>query len=250
MLGYTNIPATLCEYALVNRKINQLKLYIYLKLNCNGKISYNNSSYSKWAKELVVSSRTTKNSLTWLIENKWITVNSKKNTLKIISYKKLSKKLGLKFKTGYLFEPTNYKYFKAMCCGVVLTFYIGKKRYFNRQSGDRKGSARLKNCKKNNGFTPMPNDYLAKCLNVSTATAYRYKEEAEEAGFIETKANFSYILNKDGQKITTDHYYTFILANQEEGKPNTVKKSKKYLRTVEADLIRSHIALKKKNVGF
>ena len=107
MLGYTNIPATLCEYALVNRKINQLKLYIYLKVNCSGEISYNYKSYSKWSKELEISSKTTKSSLAWLIENKWVTVNSKKETLKIISYRKLSKKLGLKFKTGYLFEPTN-----------------------------------------------------------------------------------------------------------------------------------------------
>ncbi|MFC4687848.1 hypothetical protein ACFO4P_12965 [Epilithonimonas pallida] len=250
MLGYTNIPASLCEYALVNQKINQLKLYIYLKINCSGEISYDVSSYGKWAKELSVSSRTIKNSLVWLIKNKWITVDSIQNTLRIISYKNLAIKLDLKFKTGFLFEPENYKYFKAMCCGVVITFYMGRKRYFNRQSGNIKGFAISKNCKKNDGFTPMPNNYLAKSLNVSTATAYRYKEQAENGGFIETKSNLNFVMNSKGEKITSDNYFAFILNHKEEGKPNTIRNHKKHLQEVDADLIHSFITLKKKNVGF
>ncbi|MDQ0592176.1 DNA-binding transcriptional regulator YhcF (GntR family) [Chryseobacterium ginsenosidimutans] len=250
MLGYTNIPASLCEYALVNQKINQLKLYIYLKLNCSGEIRYDEKSYSKWAKELEVSSKTIKNSLSWLKNNKWVTVNSKKDTLRIISYKKLANKLCLKFKSGYLFEPTHYKYFKAMCCGVVITFYMNKKRYFNRQSGNIKGFAISKNCKRNKGFFPMPNNYLAKCIGVSLATAYRYKTEAEQRNFIDTKSQTTYILNKDNKKIASDNYYAYVFANKIEGNPNTIRKTKKYLKQVEADLIRSYIVLKKKNVGF
>lgn len=137
-----------------------------------------------------------------------------------------------------------------MCCGVVLTFYMGRKRYFNRQSGNTKGFATLKNCKKNDGFTPMPNNYLAKSLKVSTATAYRYKEQAEKGGFIETKSNLNFVTNSNGERITSDNYFAFILAYKEEGKPNTIRNHKKHLQEVDADLIHSYIVLKKKNVGF
>lgn len=250
MLGYTNIPATLCQYALVNKKINELKLYIYLKINSNGEIGYNRYSFSKWAKKLDLSSKTVKNSLAWLIKSKWITVNSIKGTLKIIGYKRLSKKLNLKFKSGYLFEPINYKYFKAMCCGVVITYYMDKKRYFSRQSGNKKGFATLQNCKRNNGFYSMPNNYLAKCLNVSLATAYRYKKEAETGGFIETKPNFSYIENEEGKRISSEYYNLFITVNKFNEEPNILRKTKRSLKKVEADLIHSYIVLKKKNLGF
>ncbi len=250
MLGYTNIPATLCEYALVNRKVNQLKLYIFLKINSNGEVGFNDRCYNEWARAISVSSKTIKNSLVWLIKNKWITVNSKRKTIKIISYRNLARKLNLKFKNGYLFEPTDYKYFKGMCCGVVITFYMNRKRYFNRQSGNIKGFAKSKNCKKNDGFTPMPNNYLANSICVSLATAYRYKVEAENGGFIETKSNLMYILDVKGKRISSENYYTFIIAANQESQPNIIRNHKKHLMKVDADLIRSYIVLKKKNVGF
>ena len=211
---------------------------------------YNSSSYSKWAKDLCISSKTVKSSLQWLIKNRWVTVNSKRGSLRIISYKKLAWKLDLKFQTGFLFEPDNYQYFKAMCCGVVLTFYLNRKRYFNRRSVNIKGFANSTNRRKYSGFYPMPNEYLAQCLGVSITTAYRYKTEAERGNFIETKSNFSHVLNADNEKITSDNYFAFILNNQTFGLPNTIRKGKKYLKEVEADLIHSNITLKKKNVKF
>jgi len=96
----------------------------------------------------------------------------------------------------------------------------------------------------------MPNNYLAKSLGISLATAYRYKREAEAGEFIKTKSQNSYVLNKNGEKVTSENYYAFILASKYEGKPNIIRKTKKYLKEVDADLISSYIVLKKKNVGF
>ena len=169
---YTNIPILLCEFALVNRKVNQLKLYIYLKLNSEGYIEFDDLNFKKWADQIGVSERTIKTSLSWLIKEKWLTVNGKRNVIHVISYKKLKKKLNLNFKTGILFEPVeriSYLYFRAFCCASVIQYYLGKKRYFERQSVTIKGVAN-KNCKINRGFYPMANSYLAKCLGVSLST--------------------------------------------------------------------------------
>jgi len=65
MIGYNNIPVSLCEFALVNRKINQLKLYIHLKLN-----SDDENSSKEWSKKIGISSTTIKTSHEWLIKNK------------------------------------------------------------------------------------------------------------------------------------------------------------------------------------
>ena len=273
MRGYTNIPVSLCKFALVNRKINQLKLYIHLKLNSDGFVVYDEKSYKEWSKEIGISSKTIKTSLDWLIKNKWITVNGKRNALHIISYKKIGQKIGLNFKSGILFEPTclaDYEYFKAFCCATVICYYLNKKRYFDRQSVIIKGVATT-NCKRTNGFYPIPNGYLAKCLGVSLATAFRFKKEAEDAGFIETKAGFGYLLDEKDEKDSDiekkSKYKIKKVKNKEKifktedyeiikqilvdvyKEPNRLRKGKRYLKWVESDLIHCVIKTKKKGYG-
>ncbi|MFP5437250.1 MAG: hypothetical protein ACLGH8_05665 [Bacteroidia bacterium] len=250
MKHYTNIPVSLCEFALVNRKINQLKLYVYLKLNSDGYIEFNHQRLAIWAYELGISIRTAKTAIEWLINNKWLTVNGKRNSLHIISYKNLGRKLHLQFGTGVILDITNqidYKHFKSFCCASVITFYLNKKRYFNKQSAINKGIAKT-NCKRINGFYPMANSYLAKCINVSTTTAYRIKKDAEVSGFITTKSEFSHIETKSGRKVDKYSYETIWYSIVKEGLPNRLRRGKKYLLQVESDLIRSVLKLKAKRL--
>lgn len=251
MRGYTNIPVSLCEFALVNRKVNHLKLYIHLKLNSDGFVVYDEKSHKEWSKEIGISSKTIKTSLDWLIKNKWITVNGKRNALHIISFKKLGQKLGLNIKSGILFEPKSqidYGCFKAFCCATVICYYLNRKRYFDRQSVIIKGITNT-NCKRTSGFYPMANGYLANCLGVSLATAFRFKKEAEEAGFIETIASFSYLVDNLGNKAKKEHYEVARYINAMEGLPNRLRKGKRYLKQVESDLIHCVLKTKKKEYG-
>lgn len=245
MKDFTNIPVSLIQYALVNRKINHLKLYIHLKLKDNGYVVYNNHSCKIWAEEIGIHEKTVKSSLDWLIAKKWVTGNKKRCVLRIISYRNLSLKLDLSLKTGYLFEPENYKNFKALCCAVVICYYLCKKRYFNRRSGNIKGFP-ITNSQKSNGFYPMANGYLANCLNVSISTACRYKQEAEETGYIKTKRNLSFLEDRSGNRAKSECFEVAKYVNNLEGLPNRIRKGKKYLKQVEADLIHSYIKCKKK----
>ena len=249
MRTFTNIPVSLCEYALVNRKINQLKLYIYLKLISDGYVVMSNSCNKQWSEAIGVHEKTVKSSLKWLIRHKWITVNSNRNALRIISYKNLSRKLGLGLKTGYLYEVEqveDFKKLKALCCATVITYYMNRKRFFDKkQSGCIKGRPTT-NCKKKNTFYPMPNNYLARSTNVSTATAYRYKHEAEKSGYIETKSNYSIVETRQGDKILLDSYNVILKGILNDEQPNRLKKGKFYLEWEESTLIRSCIKTKKK----
>lgn len=245
MKSFTNIPVSLIEYALVNRKINQLKLYVYLKMNCEGYIVYDETSCKKWATEMGVTKKTITSSLNWLFKNGWITGNRKRFSIRIISYKKLSLKLQIGIKTGFLFEPYNFKTFKALCCAVVITYYLFRKRFFNRRSGNIKGFP-ITNCPKTNGFYAMSNLYLAKCIGVSLATACRYKQEAEKVGYIKTKAAYSFLGDKNGNRISVENFEVFQYNHAVDGLPNRVRKGKKYLKQVEADQIYSYLKCKKK----
>jgi hypothetical protein len=200
---------------------------------------------------LGVSVKTIESSLKWLTSQKWVTVNSRREALHIISYSKLSLKLDLSFRTGVLFEPRtqkDYEYFKSFCCGVVISYYLGKKRYFDRQSVIKKGVA-IKNCSRKNGYYPMANAYLGKCLGVSLSTAFRIKQQAEKDGFIDVVSSFSYLEDISGNKIESIHYEALRYVSYKEGQPNRLRKTRQYLKVVESDLVSSHLRVKKKGYG-
>lgn len=249
MRDYTTIPALLCEYAILNRKVNELKLYIYLKLNSNGFVCIDIKNNNKWARELGVSNKTIKKSLEWLKKKKWITVNSKRNSLKICGYAQLKNLIKISLTIGAIFEPTSvhdYKTFRAFCCGVVIKHYLDKKKYFDQKQSAAKNGASILNrfCKK--GFYPMANNYLATCLEVSLPTAFRIKNEAEKAGFIETKASFDTIEDGLGNQLPAKSFDLVKAIYSQDGLNCTIRKGKKNLLTVVSDRIRCNLVTKRR----
>lgn len=241
----TNIPVSLCEYALVNRKVNQLKLFMYLKLHCDG---YIEEDINKWSKQIGIQVKTVKSSLKWLIKNRWITVNSKRNVLHVISYERLTSKLKMKVNTGILIDlktEVDYQNFRALCCAVIITYYVRRKRYFDRRSERIYGGSK-KNRSGVKGFYPMPNGYLAKCLHLSTSTAFRIKQEAEKARFIETKKDYVFLETFDGARVSKDKFDLIRKVELKEGHPDKVRKGQKYIKYVSSDLISSIFQCKKK----
>ena len=215
----------------------------------DGHVVLYNGYYKKWGEDIGVHEKTVKSSLEWLIRQKWITVNSNRTALRIISYKNLSYKLKLSLKTGYSYEVEqveDFKQLRALCCAVVITYYLNRKRFFDkRQSGHIKGCP-ITNCKKKNAFHPMPNQYLASCTNVSKATAYRYKHKAEMSGYIAAKPHYSIMETKQGDEISSDLYNVVLKGILDEERPNRLRKRKSRLEWEESTLIRSLIKVKKK----
>lgn len=192
--------------------------------------------------------KTVKSSLQWLVKNKWITVNSKRQVLHVISYNRLKNKLKIRLQKGMKTElnsSEDYKHFQALCCGIVITHYLKRKNYFDRQSEREKGRSKT-NCNKMKGFHPMPNAYLACCLNVSISKAYRIKQKAEEAGYIETKSNRVFLEKEDGSRVDIEHFETIRSTTLKDGCSDRFRKGRKYIKFVSADLIRSSLHLKRK----
>ena len=101
---YTTIPIELCLFALKNRKVNEVKLHIYLKHISSGHIKMNYNMYNVWAVDLELNPRTIRNCFEWLIKNEWITVNSKTNSYRLIGYGQISRKLGFRTRKAIIFE--------------------------------------------------------------------------------------------------------------------------------------------------
>ena len=90
--AYTTIPIGVIERAIVGRKLNHLKIYIYLKCISSGHLHINLESKKVWAKEIGITTKTLENCLQWLLKNRWLSLNSKRSSLRVVSYKQLKRK--------------------------------------------------------------------------------------------------------------------------------------------------------------
>lgn len=171
---YTTLPVSLCEFALVNRKVNHLIVYIYLKHISSGHVNYNTSLYKLWAKELGLNEKTIRSCVKWLIKKKWITVNNERKSLRIISYKQLLNKLRLNKNSAVIFEPENFLNFSSFCCGAVITQRYRYLRWKNKNRSVQKIECTSKSRKLSNKYVSVPLGFIANCLNVGLSKANLY----------------------------------------------------------------------------
>jgi len=241
-----NIPVHIITYALTNRVTNHLKLFVYLKVNCKGFICYNKNTLRLWAKEIGLSDKTVSNCINWLFKNRWISCNSKREAIHVVSFKKILQKVKrFTLRSVAYFEPRSildYKYFKAFCCAAAVGCAIRKQKYINsKRSASSKGIAITNRLERKFGFSALANSYLAKYLNVSVSTAFRYKKEACNAGFIEIRKNEKY-LRTNGEKISASLINLFKTYNVENG----LKTKNGFIIEVLSDSVKSNILIKRK----
>jgi len=243
---YTSIPVGLCKYALHNRKTNHLKLYIYLKYVSSGHVKYSNYNNKVWATDIGKSEKWIRNALKWLITNKWITINSKRKSYRIIGYKQLQVRLGIKSLSAAIYEPDDFDKIRDFCCAVVITYQIRIKQLIkkNRRSVSNLEDTSMNRNFFNKGFYEMPLSYLAKSLGVSNTTANNYKQCAKESGYLTVKGQRRTLVDSKGRSLTIEHL-SCIMATYPE-KAGRLRIYKNSIKIIEADIIKSEIVFKRK----
>lgn len=247
---YTTIPVGLCEYALLNKKVNHLKLYIYLKHTSEGYIPHDPQLYKYWATDIECSKRWVYQGLQWLIKNKWITVNSKRNVLHIIGYKQLCKKLGIHESVAVVYEPEDFSRLKEFCAGALTTYYLRKKAWMDKK---RRPVSLMDDTTMSRNFYPkgfysLPVRYLSKCIDISPSTANNYKQQALKGGFIEVKKQLITLIDNKGRKLSKDKISVY--KQIEHTNCGRLRLGTKYLKIVDSDLIKSLLIMKRKRFKY
>ncbi len=192
-MNYLNIPVELCKYALTHRKTAQLRLYVFLKVKCSGHMKLSEYQIEEFSHDLNIKSHKTFNShLNWLLQEEWITYNSKSGNYRIKGFNELSKKLKFTSVTGAIFKIKDFKKFKAFCAAAVITYYMNYKSRIEKQSEFKKMCSR-KNCFSPASFS-LPHTYLAKVLNTSKSNAAIYRKLAIISGYIKAFKRYTLTL--------------------------------------------------------
>lgn len=204
--AYTTIPIGLIKVAVVNRKLNHLKIYVFLKCISSGHLSVKANSYKIWAKEIGVSEKTLKTCLDWMLKNRWLSFNSKIQSLRVVSYRQLKQKYKKYFHTAIKFDRSNFIDFRGFCAAALIGFYRNSKKFTDRKnkvSGVINGIPSM-NTSYPKKYYDLPVRYFAECLGLSVTTAENLKKEALKFGFITVKKNCFYLEDFEGNKVSTE----------------------------------------------
>lgn len=204
--AYTTIPIGLIQFAITKRKLNHLKIYIFLKCISSGQLSVKDDSYKVWAKEIGINVKTFKSCLDWMLRNRWLSFNSKRQSLRVVSYVQLKRQYRLNSQTALKFDRDDFKDFRGLCAAALIGFYRNSKKFTDRKnkvSGVINGIPRMNTSYPKN-YYDLPVRYFAECLGVSVTTAENLKKEAQKFGFITVRKNWFYLEDVKGNKISTE----------------------------------------------
>jgi len=228
------VPVEMCGYALSNKFINPLRLYIYLKGSCQGQIKLGKEDVKIIATELECDPKSIKNNLAKLLKANWIGYNPKSSYYFIRGFEKVrglhwfDSRSSAEFQKSYL---NNFKAFAAGACVGYLANYL-------RRGAVERNKGRSNHAAPNSEGFPVSSRLIAKLLNVSLGAAHKIKKDAQQGNFIKVKKNF---------KHTGCSY--FEKRSYERTFPETVgrlRNSKGHLVVVDSDLILSVIRFKRR----
>jgi hypothetical protein len=191
---FLSIPMDILIFSLERKKVNQVKLFIALKVLFNGRfLKDDNETIQLICHTLGYKTpKTFYKNFRWLISHKWVTFNKEYCIIK--SSAKLRFKRQLYTQKGVEFESVvDIKTFRPFVYGAVYTYAMKYKRASDRYSGIDKGSPNSKKYHRRSSSYELPVNYLAKILNISKSTASTYKKVAAKSGYLVVKKNYTYL---------------------------------------------------------
>lgn len=166
------IPKALAHYALSNKCVPELRLFVYLKMSCSGKLAIDKAYREKACKDLNISRSTFYRLLNGLKERDWVCYSERSGLYFIIGFRRVLKKEGLKGNTAGYFVADWFDRFKAFLSGLVITYLCKHQKKAERKKG------------RSNKLSPVASKALALILAIPKSTAYTLKKKAHESDFI------------------------------------------------------------------
>ena len=232
------IPIPIIIFALRNKKINQVKLYLWLKHTASGHLKLDDTNIEKICQRLRWKSPKTFNkNLKWLLKKGWATYNSTSENCRVISYHQLSKKIPFFTSTGVEIEDNDFNHFRPFIYATAITWCMKYKNWKDRQPGRKKGRSRKSCCQQ---LYELPNRYLAKVLGLDHSTISRYKTAAVKAGYLTVHKQY------DDLELPDDLIYALRYSLPDEAHLFVVHHGKSFRQ--KPDLITSSIHLKRKRI--
>jgi hypothetical protein len=197
---HLNIPVLICNYALKNRCVNQIKLYVYLKYISSGNLNFSLLKRDTILKDLNIKQwETVVRQLKWLADKQIIIMRGKALIIKSYTHFAEDEEVSVK---GAIFTKENFRNFKEFLIAASLKSKINHDffwRHRNKAEDLPKGRSIMpdavnffsnefqSNPKQQVKESPVSATFLATRFGVSKTTGSNYKRNTRKAGLIEVQ---------------------------------------------------------------
>lgn len=232
---YLLIPVEICNFAITNKCIKPLQLYIYLKSISSGKFRFTKQDQVKCAKALGYKSvKSVANNLNLLLKRNWVGYNISSGIYFIRSFNRIKNSIQAKSNTCAEFNTKEIKQFKAFVAGASISYMVNqqKRRKWLSESKNRgsKPNSQIPD------YYPVANLALAQMWKLALSSAFELKKLAFKNGYISVKKNFTAI------NVSLEHKKQYQKSNPEIAHKVRVKNNKLFLQA--PDQVMSKIRFK------
>lgn len=206
------VPIHILIFALKEKKVNQLKLYLFLKTISSGHILLSDEAIRyvcdslKWKDK-----RTFKNNIEWLLNNHWTALNNKTQSLRIASFEQVFKKTKGNIYTAARMEMKDFKTFRPFIYAAIITWGIKQIARKHRKPERNKGNSNKSRFQ--DDLHILPNEYSAKLFKLDSSTASRYKNAAADAEYLNVYHRFINLNRKPKDLANLKLYFDNDIAN-------------------------------------
>jgi len=183
-----HVPIALIVHCISERKLQELKLYLWLKACSSGKIKLDDYQIQSVSLILDVTTYRTKSSLNKLNSYNWLGYNPKSKYYFIRSFDKVRIMEQLKQRRSAVFCLNDLKNFPAWCGGAFYAYLYKLRKGANYKHDFLKGKS--KQAYNAPSFLPVATAGVERIFQLSRATATRYKLLAKRAGYLEVEHRF------------------------------------------------------------
>ena len=187
------IPVEVCEYVIRKKFYRPMQVYIFLKVNCSGKIKKKELDYKIIAEALCLkSTRAVRNNLNILLKSNWMGYCKKSGYYYVRAFEKIRQMYGFYARTAAYFDGNEIHHMKAFIAAVKIAYLVNKQKRKKRATERVQGRS-IHIARSSSQYYPLANEAMAKVLEISISTAYQLKLLASNAGYIHIKKTFEEI---------------------------------------------------------
>ena len=191
---HLNVPVELLQLSLQNHCLNDLRVFITLKINWGGTFPMNKECLNDLTSVLRYNShKSTNTHLNNLKLLGWVNYDCKTNLLFIKGFEALRQKLGLKQRTSAIItynDLRNNNQFKGFAAGAVINNIVNSQKMKLRRIEQKKGCSTEDRINAMNGYFKTANEALTKIFKCSIGQAFNLKKLAKSLGYIKVKKGF------------------------------------------------------------
>jgi len=188
--SFLKVPVELCGFAITNSFIRPFQVYILLSGKCSGMIKIPAGDRLKLANEIgLKSGRVIKNNLDILIKRNWLGYDKTSGYYFIRSIDEIRKIEKLATRPAAKFYFAEIKDFKGFIAGAFIG-YLSIKQKRKAWAAERIKRRSIQTVHALSNFFNVSNLAIAKILNICINKAFRYKQIAEVANYIQVEKTF------------------------------------------------------------